>query len=424
MKMAYALTGHMAGGPAKTAVFASGLLAMVNGSSVANVVGTGSFTIPMMKKIGYKPHEAGAIEAASSVGGLFTPPVMGAAAFILAEWVGIPYVEVMLVSFLPAGLYYITVWFFVHFRAKKGGLRGVPREELPKITSVLKEGWIYFPSLFVLVYMLIIAFSPQYSCLGSLLVLIIFVQIRGKTRMSLRDIVDALEFAATNTVLISMACACAGIVIGIIGLTGVGLKFSGGLVSLSGGHLFWALQLASLAALVIGMGTALTPNYITLAVLAAPALIQMGAPPLVAHLAIFWYANLSELTPPVCITAYAAAAIAGATPFKTGLTATNLGKGLYIVPPLFLYTGLITGTWGERFFWFAQIGIGLIALCAGMERYLWRKTSIVETILMLVGGVFLIWPNIKLSIIGGALFLVAILLHRIRVKKETDTIKV
>lgn len=417
IKLAYALTGHLAGGPAKTAVFSSALMASINGSAQANVVTTGSFTIPMMKRIGYKDYEAGAIEAASSTAGIFTPPVMGAAAFILAEWVGIPYINVVLVGLLPAALYYITVWFTVDFKAKKAGISGIPKKDLPRVGAVLREGWPYLIAIFILVYMLLVGFSPQYSCIASLLSLIIITQISKKTRMSFRDFIAALEFGGRNTILASMACACAGIVVGIVGLTGIGLKFTSGMISLSGGNLFWALQLCSLAALFIGMGVSITPNYITLAILGSSSLIFLGASPLCAHMAIFWYANLAELTPPVCISAYTAAAIAHSDPFKTGLASCVIGRGIYIIPPLFLFSPLIYGNWGQRFLIFGQVGIGLIVLTSALESYLFHKTNIVENILLYVAAIGLIWPNIRLSIIGALLFLVVILLQKIKNKK-------
>jgi len=419
IKLAYSLTGHLAGGPAKTAVFSSALMASINGSAQANVVTTGSFTIPMMKRVGYQDYEAGAIEAASSTAGIFTPPVMGAAAFILAEWVGIPYIQVVLAGLLPAALYYITVWFTVDFKAKKAGIVGLPRKDLPRVSEVLKEGWHFLISISLLVYMLLRGYSPQYSCIISLFSLIVITQISKKNRMSFRDIISAVEFGGRNTVLASMACACAGIVVGIVGLTGIGLKFSSGLIFLSGGNLFWALQLCSLAALFLGMGVSITPNYITLAILGSSSIIALGAPPLAVHLAIFWYANLAELTPPVCISAYTAAAIAKSDPFKTGVQASIIGRGMYIIPPLFIFTPLITGNWGERFFYFGQIGLGLIALTAAFEKYLFKKTNFIETILLYIAAACLIWPSLKFSLIGAVLLIIVLILHILHIKRPS-----
>lgn len=341
IRLAQALTGRRVGGPAKIAVVASGFMGSVSGSAVANTVATGSFTIPMMKKVGYRPAFAGGVEAAASTGGQLMPPVMGAGAFIMSQWTGIPYVKIIAVSVIPAIMYFLSVAFFVHIEALKQGIRPLSKEEIPDWRQVLKEGAVFLVPVAVLVTLLVRGFTPTYSaCLG-IACIVVVSWFRKSTRMGWRDILDALYAGARNSVSTAAILICAGIVIAVVAITGLGVTFSGVILDLSGGYLFFAIILVMLASLVLGMGLPVTASYIFLAILAAPALKMLGVSLLAAHMIIFWYSQDANVTPPVCLAAYSAAGIAGSPPMRTGIEAWKLAKGLYIIPFLFAYSPLL-----------------------------------------------------------------------------------
>ncbi len=400
--LAYALTGKYAGGPAKTALIASGLMGSVSGSAVANTVTTGSVTIPLMKSVGYKPEVAGGIEAAASTGGQLMPPLMGAGAFIMSEYTGIPYLTIITVSVIPALLYYLTLGFFVHNAAVSTGLKGMSKEQLPHLGKVLLSGWHLFVPLGTLIWLLVSGYSPTFSASISILVLIVVSMFRSSSRLSVRDFFEALAAASKMAVPISAACAAAGLVVGIVGLTGLGLKFSTMILEIAGNSVFIAMILVMFASLILGMGLPVTAAYIMLAVLAVPALVKLGITMLAAHLIVFWYSQDSNVTPPVCLAAYAGAGIAEANPMKTGFYAWKLSKGLYLIPFLFAYRPEILVTQG----WYQAIIIGLqglVALMAGvaaLDGFLFVRLNIWYRLILGCICIVIFCPSLTLRLIG------------------------
>ena len=330
--MAFSLTGHMRGGPAKTAVVASCLMGSISGSSVANTVTTGAFTIPLMKRVGYKPHFAGAVEAAASTGGQIMPPVMGAAAFIMAEFTGISYLEIIISAAIPAILYYLAVGTMVHLEACKLGLRGVSRAELPHTRDVLVKIYLLLPVVFI-IYFLVKGFTPfkaaYWGIIGTVLIGIVDVIVnyllRHEGQINVRqyivNMIDALADGARGSVSVAMACATAGIVVGVVTLTGLGLKVATLIIALAGGNLLLTLFFTMIASIILGMGLPTTAKYIVLATMAAPALTDLGVPLMAAHLFILYFGVIADVTPPVALAAYAGAGIAGANAMQTGFTA-------------------------------------------------------------------------------------------------------
>jgi len=416
--LAYSLTGHYAGGPAKTAVLASGLMGSVSGSAVANTVTTGAITIPLMKAVGYKAETAGGIEAAASTGGQIMPPLMGAGVFIMAEYTGIPYLKIMLLSIIPAILYYATVWIFAHNAAVALGLEGLPKDQLPNFWKTLKKGYQCLIPLVALIGLLVSGFSPTISASIAIGAVYLISLLRKETRMGLRKLLDTLALAAKMSVSISAACAAAGLIVGVVGLTGLGLKFSGMVLAVAGTNLLLALFLILLASLVLGMGLPVTASYIMLAILAAPALLELGVPLLAGHLIIFWYSQDANVTPPVCLAGYAAAGVAGSDPMKTGIQAWKLSKGLYLIPLLFAYHPEILFTNGVL----PAIGvaiIGLLALTAGvgaLDGYLVERLSPLFRCLLVLVAVSIFSPNKLMSIVGAVFFVgfYAFLIYRKR----------
>ncbi|MGO3770111.1 MAG: TRAP transporter permease, partial [Vreelandella alkaliphila] len=353
--MAYAATGRQRGGPAKAAVLASAGMGSISGSAIANVVTTGAFTIPLMKKLGYQPKQAGGIEAAASTGGQIMPPLMGAGAFLIAEYTNTPYLEIVKVSILPAIMYFATVYLFVHIIALKQGMQGLAKSELPQMRQVMKDGWHFLLPLAVLVWLLAMSMSPMrvgyYAVVTIIAVAVLryalwyfFIapkqgqpvtmsRTKGVVWAGLVKLVQGLELGARNAVAVSMACAVAGIIVGVVGLTGLGLKFSSMMLAFSGGNLVLALVMVLLASLILGMGLPVTASYIVLIVLVGPALTaEFGVPLLIAHLVVFWYSQDSNVTPPIALAGFAGAAIAGSKPMETGFQAWKFAKGLYLIP--------------------------------------------------------------------------------------------
>ena len=409
--LAYALTGRMTGGPAKTAILASGFMGSVSGSAVANVVTTGSFTIPMMKKVGYKPHIAGAIEAAASTGGQIMPPIMGAGAFLMAEFTNTSYLYIVKIAIVPAILYYLSVLFFVHFEAKKQGFKPMLKADLPNVKKTLKNGLHFFIPVFILIYVLFNNYSPMMAGFVAVISTIIAAMLRRATRLSLKDILGGLEAGARNAAMVSVACGCAGIIVGCVSLTGLGLKFSSLVVSLSGGSPFLAIILIGLASLVLGTGLPVTASYIVLVIMAGPALMDLGLPIIVAHMIVFWYSQDANVTPPVSLAAFAGAGIAGASPMKTGFASWKIAKGLYIIPIVMAYRPLLgNGTTTEVVMTMFFTTIGLIAFTSAMERFLFKRLNLIETGLMAASALALFWPNYALS--GGGALLLAMIAGR------------
>ena len=332
-----ALAGKSTGGPAKVAVIASALFGSVSGSAIANTVSTGAFTIPLMKKAGFKPHVAGAIEPSASIGGMFLPPIMGAGGFLMAELTGTPYSTIMMISIGPALLYFFSVFCMIHFEAAKLGLKGVA-EEQPPWRTVLKNGWFYAIPLVLMTILMIMGRSPGYAAFWSTLSCIAVSWVRKETRMGHKEIWEAIQLGARNTLIIGATVGVIGVIVGIISLTGMGLKFSDLIITMAGNSLLLALGLIALASLILGMGVPVTAAYLIVAVLAVPALGAFGVPLICAHMIVYWLSQDSNITPPVCVAAYAGAAIAGADPWKTGWTAFKFAKLLYVMPLLFAFT--------------------------------------------------------------------------------------
>lgn len=420
IKLSQALAGGSRGGTAKVAVVSSALLGTISGSAVANVVTTGTFTIPMMKKAGYESSFAGAVEASASSGGQFMPPVMGAAAFVLAEFSGIPYLQVIKYALIPGVLYYLAIFFAVHFEAVKSGIKGLPKDQLPHLGKTLLSGGYLLLPIVAIVVLLVAGFTPMYAALGAILTTVVLSWIKKETRMGIKEILNALEKGVKTSVMVIAACACAGIIIGVVSLTGLGLKFTSFVITLSGGMLIPALILTMLAALILGMGLPTTPAYIVQASLLIPAIIQMGVLPISAHLFALYFAVISNITPPVAISSYAAAGIAEADAMKTSIEAVKLGIVAFIVPFMFVFNPslLMIGSFFEVLTVIISSLIGIVALAGGLQNFFIIKTNIIERILLIVGAVSLIFPGIKSDLFGLSLLAIAVILQLNRRKKN------
>ena len=408
--LAYALTGRFSGGPAKTGVIASGFMGTVSGSAGGNVVATGAFTIPMMKRVGYPAHMAGAVEAAASTGGQLMPPIMGAGAFLMAEFTNTSYLEIVKIAIVPAFLYYVTVLMFVHFEAQKLGLKGQPKDQLPNAWKLIKENIHFLFPIAILVSAMLSHVSPMRA--GFLAVISTYAAsfVRKKSRMGFRQLLETLELGAKNAVMVSVACAAAGIIVGIVSLTGLGLQFTHLVVALSMGIKLLAILLIGAASLVLGMGLPVTASYIVLVILAGPALQDLGVPLVVAHMIVFWYSQDSNVTPPVSLASFAAAGIAGANPMRTAFTSWKLAKGIYIIPIVMAYRPLLmNGTPGDVITTMICTLFGLIAFAACLDRYFFDHATWLETLLLLSAAVCLFWPGAWLNLIGVVLFFVVVL---------------
>jgi TRAP transporter 4TM/12TM fusion protein len=422
--LAFSLTGWTRGGPAKAAVTSSCFFGMISGSSVANTVTTGSFTIPLMKKAGYPAHFAGAVEASASTMGQIMPPIMGAAAFLIAEFLGMPYIKVCIAAAIPAVLSFFAIFMQVHFKAVLMGIQGIPRAELPSLQRTLLDGWHHLISITLLVYFLILNFSPERAVFWALLATVVCSYLRKHTRMSVRNIFEALRDGAIGSVEVAAACAAAGIIVGCITMTGLGLKFSSLIADLSGGNLLLALPFTMIACLALGMGVPTTAQYIIIAALVAPALIQLGVVAIAAHLFIFYFGTRADITPPVALAAYAGAGIAGSNPMKTGVTAFQLGIAGYIVPFMFIYGPelLIIGSVPKIVFATLTATFGVYCLAAGVQNCLFIRTTFYERILLLITSFLLIKPGLTTDLVGLALFGVVYLSQGMRRKKKmTET---
>ncbi|ADE57055.1 TRAP transporter permease [Aminobacterium colombiense] len=341
MEFAQAFTGTAAGGPAKIAVVSSALFGSISGSAVANVYATGSFTIPLMKRIGYQPHFAGAVEAVASAGGQIMPPIMGAGAFVMAALLGVPFNKIMVAAILPSLFYYGAVLLMVHLTAVKDGLKGLPADELPSKKAVFKRLYMMSPVV-LLVYMLLLGYTPMYGAIAGITLAWALSLINPTLRMGPKKVLEAIHDGSENIPIICTACASAGLVVGSVALSGIGFKFVSAVISIARGNSLLALILIALVSLILGMGLPTTSAYILGAALGVPALVKMGFLPIAAHLFVFYYAIVSNITPPVALAAYAAASIADSSPNKTGFAACKLGILAFIVPFAFCYDpGLI-----------------------------------------------------------------------------------
>lgn len=424
MKLAMGLVGQARGGPAKIAVISSAFFGTISGSAVANVYGTGVYTIPMMKKLGYKPHFAGAVEATASTGGQIMPPIMGAAAFIMAEALGKSYIDIAIAATIPAILYFTSVFFMIHWEAVRTGLRGMRKEELPNLKEVIPKGFHLLIPLIVLVYLLIRGYTVMMVAFICVILALIVSFFRKETRMDIRKILSALESAAKGALVIGTACACAGIVVGGMVFTGLGSKFTDFIITISGGNLLIALPLVMIASLILGMGLPTTAAYIMVAVLGAPALIKLGVSPISAHMFTFYFAIISALTPPVALAAYAGASLAGSDPMRTGFTGTRLALVAFLVPYMFVFNPalLMIGSTIEIIIAFITAVIGAIALSCSVQGVLFIKANIFERIMLGIAAITLIHPGLITDLIGFSLLGIAIISQKI-LRKEAHKIE-
>ncbi len=394
IELAVSLTGHRTGGPAKASAVASGFMGMVSGSAVANVVTTGSFTIPLMKRVGYRGRFAGAVEACASSGGQITPPIMGAAAFIMAEFLAVPYVHIIVAAIIPAFLYFVTIYFMVHLEAEKHGIGSIPKDELPRTGEVLRRGWHLLIALGILIAFLIYGYTPMKSAFFGLAALLGLSFINPATRMSPVDMLAALEAGVRATVPVSIACACAGLIIGSVFASGLGLKFTQSVIELSGGNLLILLMLTGVAAIILGMGITTTAVYITVAALIVPALVKIGIEPIAAHMFAFYFGVVSTITPPVALASFAAAAIARTPPMATAIESTRVGIAKYLVPLIFVYNPalLFVGP-----LWFTAVSAalalaGLWVLSMGLEGWCRGRLDPVRRAAFLATAALLLFP--------------------------------
>lgn len=425
MDLSYAIAGWASGGPAKVAVIASACEGTVSGSSVANTVGSGSFTIPMMKKLGYRPEFAGAVEAAASTGGQIMPPVMGAAAFLMAEFTNIPYIEIAKSAVIPALLYFTGVFVVVHFEAKKCGLKGLSREQLPKLGKIFKERSYLILPLIGIIYFLVEGSTPMRAALSGLGLCILVGLFRKETRINPKKLIDTLESGARSALGVAVACATAGIIVGVVTLTGLGLKMGDGLLALAGGLLFPTLIFTMITSLILGMGAPTTANYVITSTVAAPALIKLGIPVLAAHMFTFYFGIIADITPPVALAAMAGAAIAKSNPWKTGVCATKLAIAAFLVPYIFVYNPsllLINATLPKIIQIIITSVIGMIGIGAAVEAWYWTRTDWWERVALFVGGILLIDPGTLTDIVGLAIIaIITVIQYRKWSKGQSST---
>jgi TRAP transporter 4TM/12TM fusion protein len=420
------IAGNTTGGPAKVAVMASALFGSISGSAIANTVSTGTFTIPLMKKAGFRPHVAGAIEPAASIGGMFLPPVMGAGGFIMAELLEKPYSYIMAVAIFPALMYFFAVFLMIHFEAKKYDLHGIEGMEIPKTSEVLKKDWYKSLPLVTITVLMIIGKSPGYAAFWATLSCIAVSWVRKENRMGIKEIWEAMLEGAGQTLVIGATVGVIGIIVGTIELTGIGLQFSNLIISVADNfNQIWAIQilitilLIAIASLVLGMGVPVTAAYLITVVLVAPSLTEMGVSLIAAHMIVYWFSQDSNITPPVCVAAYAGAAIAGSDPWKTGWTSFKYAKMLYVMPVLFALVPaiLLNDTWINIVVAMVSCILGTVAFSAITQGYLSRRTTVIEWLLLIPIAIILYWPTIATTTVGFVLLTLLVLWQRRR-KKE------
>ena len=413
IRLAFALTRNTVGGPAKAAVIGSALLGSISGSAVANVSSTGVLTIPMMKKVGYRPHVAGAIEAAASTGGQIMPPIMGAVAFLMAEFTQIPYLTIVTVATGPIILYYITLMAFIHFEAKKHNIGQMKDHHIPSARTVCSEGWHFFVAIMVIIVIMAFGYSPGMSALGGIITLIVIHSIKSR-KVDFKMLYEAMVLGGRYSLGIGSFVGCIGIILSLVGLTGVGLKLSWLFTTLANGSPLVAILLVGLISMILGMGLASGPAYIVTAIAVGPALADMGFPLMTAHFIMMWFSIDSEITPPVGLASIVGAGIANADPMKTMFTAFKYAKALYILPILFYYRPalLLQSSLFDIALTFVTVMLGLIAFAAVWENYLMRRTTLLERILLLGGALLLFIPGHIWDFAGIGLFIIVYCLQR------------
>lgn len=420
-----AITGRFSGGIAKVAIFGSGMMGMINGSGVANATTVGTVTIPLMKKSGYQPHFAAGIEAVAGTGGVIAPPIMGAAAFIMAEFTGIPYTTVMIAAIIPAVLYYLTLFMSVHFEAKRLGLKGLPKEELPKVWDVLKKDGMLIIPVIVLVAMMFMGFTPLFAAVFSMICTVVVSWVRPGNRMGIRKILQALEEGAKSVLTVGAACTIIGVVVGTIMLTSVGLTIGNNIMALAGENLFLIALFTAIICIILGMGVPVSASYIIVATIAAPLLVQMGTPVLVAHFFAFYFAALSDITPPVALAALAAAGIAGSSPMKTAVTACQLGIVGFLVPFFFLYNPALlfgeaaigSSVWAGTFACIASV-----CLAAGFANRFFHKANVVQRASFFIAAILMLIPDVMFNLVGVGLTAVIVIWQWLTHSKHPDSV--
>ncbi len=441
-----AVAGKYTGGTGHVAVFSSALMGTISGSAVANTVSTGSITIPMMKKAGFKGTFAAAVEAAASTGGQIMPPIMGAGAFIMAQITNIPFVTIVTVSILPAILYFASISFYIHIHAKENNIKG--EESNIKVLPLLREGFHFIIPLTTLVGLLIYGYSPTYAASIAIVTIVLASYLTKNKRMGIKEILEALALGSQNMIVTGVLLIAVGVIVGVINISGVGITFSQLIMEWSGNSLLIAIVLVALASLILGMGLPVTASYVVLSVLSAPALVGLMLSPemaalvnagiqlpeaamylLSAHLIIFWLSQDSNLTPPVCLAAFAAAAIAKTPPMETGLVSWKIGKGMYIIPLLFAFTPLVTGDWYERFEVFIFAFFGILSFSIVMEGFWDKKMLILERIMFAIATILLLTEDEvyhiesyfgivqTTHIVGFIIFAVSMILHKMLFKE-------
>ena len=412
------VAGKSAGGPAKVSIFASGLLGMINGSAPANVVTTGAFTIPLMRRIGYSSEFAASVEAIASTGGQIMPPVMGAAAFIMAEFLGVPYKEIIIAAIIPAILYYASLWINVDLRAKRLGLRGMTEDELPNLKLDFARYWHLLLPVVLLLVLIFANFTPYFAGFYSIVAMIVVSMCRKSTRLTARQLFECLATGARSAVSVAVATAIVGVVVGVISLTGLGMQLSGMIVRLTSGAVFPTLILAMLACLILGMGLPTSAAYIVAGTVVAPVLLKLGIPPLIAHFFVFYFAIISVVTPPVAVASYAAAGMAGASPTKVGWTAMSLGLVAFIVPYMFINAPglLFQGALWQVLLNFVTASVGVFCLGVTVQGYWKTNAAPVVRLLCLVSSLLFIDGGWLTDLIGLGLFIAVYLVQKMKKK--------
>ena len=451
INFANCIAGAASGGPAKVAVIASALEGMVSGSSVANTVGSGSITIPMMKKLGYKPEFAGAVEAAASTGGQIMPPIMGAAAFLMADYLGVPYSDIIGRAILPAILYFLGVFIAVHLEAKKSGLKGISRDQLPRVKELIKDSYLLLPMI-ILIYLVCsntrtMQFSASVAILSAIAVGLISNVLNnllankqsgaknsaGDTAKALiglkggftgRRVLEALEAGGRSTISVGVACGVAGIICGCITVTGLASKLINLIIGIAGSNMMLGLLLTMVCCIVLGMGVPTTANYCIMASTCAPILIKLGIPPIASHFFVFYFGIVADITPPVALAAYAGSAIAKSNPMKTAVTATRLAIAAFIVPFIFAYSPdmlMINASVGSIIMISATAILGMVGIAAGLSGYVVKEMNIIERVLAVVGGLLLVIPGTVTDLIGIAIIAVVVVLQILGKKRAAET---
>jgi TRAP transporter 4TM/12TM fusion protein len=402
INLSMALMGRFTGGQGKIAVIASGLMGMISGSAVANVATVGTFTIPAMKKNGYDATFAGAIESIASTGGQLMPPVMGAAAFVMAEYIGVSYATICLRAAIPAVIYYFILGLNIHFYAQRKGLHGLPKEELPRLGDVLRKQGLLLLPLVAIIVALVLAYSPTMAALSGLAMLLIVCWVRPESRLTWKKVYTALHSSGMAGVQVGVASASAGIILGVFMLTGLGTKIASILILISGGSIFFLLVISMLTSIVFGMGLPTTPCYILLATLVGPALVDMGVSKILAHLFLFYFGMLSMITPPVAMAAYAAAAISGDSFYRTGFLAWKMALPIFILPFFFVYyPGLaLIGSWDQILIAVFKCLVGLTSCSIALTGYFKGELRLWERAVLLIGGLGLIHQSVATDIVG------------------------